>query len=110
MRVLTEGLDDALRAELRGRAAVLVGSRSRDVDAVLIRVDTLTGLRGVSRLKSRLAPAGMLWVIRPRGHPEVTEQAVMRAGQAAGLVDVKIARVSDRDTAMKFVYRLRDRR
>ena len=110
MRVITEALGDDLLSDLRDKGAVLVGPRSHDVDAVLVRVDTLPALTRVATLARALAPAGMLWILRPRGHADITEQVVMRAGQQAGLVDVKIARVSDTDTAMKFVYRIRDRR
>jgi hypothetical protein len=109
MRVVAVALGEDLLSRLRDAGAVLTGPRARGVDMVLVRVDAAAGLPRIATLKTALAPAGALWVIRPRGHPEITERAVMQAGQAAGLVDVKIARVDDSDTAMKFVYRLRDR-
>jgi hypothetical protein len=57
-------------------------------------------------LRSNLTPDGALWVIRPRGRPEISEQAVMAAGKAAGLVDVKVVRFSETHTAEKFVIPL----
>jgi len=63
----------------------------------------------IGKLKSSLRPDGALWVIRPKGRPEISEMAVMRAGQAAGLVDVKVVSFSATHTAEKFVIPLRAR-
>jgi hypothetical protein len=60
-------------------------------------------------LKRSLKPNGALWVIRPKGRPEITESAVMVAGQAAGLVDVKVVSFSATHTAEKFVIPIKDR-
>ena len=46
---------------------------------------------------------GAIWSIRPKGVAEVSEAAVRAAALAAGLVDVKVARVSATHTAEKFV-------
>jgi len=54
-------------------------------------------------LKCSLKPNGALWVIRPKGRPEISERAVMDAGKAAGLVDVKVVSFSPTHTAEKFV-------
>jgi hypothetical protein len=55
-----------------------------------------TALTRMAALKARLKPNGALWVIRPKGRPEISESAVMAAGKAA-------------NTAEKFVIRLADR-
>lgn len=47
--------------------------------------------------------SGVVWVIRLKGRPEVSERAVMAAGKAAGLVDVKVVGLSPTHTARKFV-------
>ena len=52
---------------------------------------------------------GALWVIRPKGRPEISEKAVMAAGKAAGLVDVKVVSFSPTHTAEKFVIPLSQR-
>ncbi|PYR70118.1 MAG: hypothetical protein DMF88_03745 [Acidobacteria bacterium] len=44
-----------------------------------------------------------IWVIRPKGSQQISESDVMKAGKAAGLVDVKVARFSETHTAEKFV-------
>ena len=53
-----------------------------------------------------MKPNGALWVIRPKGRPEISERAVMDAGKAAGLVDVKVVSFSETHTAEKFVIPL----
>ena len=53
---------------------------------------------------------GALWVIRPKGRPEIPESAVMAAGKAAGLVDVKVVSFSPTHTAEKFVIPISKRR
>jgi hypothetical protein len=50
-----------------------------------------------------LKPNGALWIIRPKGRPEISERAAMAAGKAAGLVDVKVVGFSQTHTAEKFV-------
>jgi hypothetical protein len=52
---------------------------------------------------------GALWTIRPKGRKEISEAAVMAAGRAAGLVDVKVVSCSPTHTAEKFVIPLRKR-
>ena len=54
-----------------------------------------------------VAPDGAIWTVRPKGVAEVSEAAVAKAARAAGLVDVKVARVSATHTAEKFVSRRR---
>jgi hypothetical protein len=53
---------------------------------------------------------GALWVIRPKGRKEISERAVMDAGKAAGLVDVKVVSFSETHTAEKFVIPVAQRR
>jgi hypothetical protein len=67
------------------------------------------------QLRARLTPSGGLWVISAKrekeraGRPYLGND-VIGLGLAAGLVDNKICRVSDDDTAMRFVIRRADRR
>jgi hypothetical protein len=48
-------------------------------------------------------------VVRPKGRPEISEAAVMAAGKAAGLVDVKVVSLSATHTAEKLVIPVKDR-
>lgn len=64
-------------------------------------------------LALHLEPNGMLWVTwAKRTSPLYTgldENIVRRLGLQAGLVDVKVAAVTDDWSGLKFVYRLADR-
>lgn len=64
-------------------------------------------------LASHLEPGGMLWVSWAKRtsslHTGLDETIVRRLGLAAGLVDVKVAAVTDDWSGLKFVYRLADR-
>jgi hypothetical protein len=64
-------------------------------------------------LAASLVPGGMLWVswvkkTSPR-NTGMDENIVRRIGLAAGLVDVKVAAVTDEWSGLKFVYRVADR-
>jgi len=81
----------------RGSALIFFGSESRED---LSRVKTLAG---------RLAPAGALWIVYPKGQKHITENDVIAAGRAAGLKDIKVVGFSSTHTALKFVIPLAKR-
>lgn len=85
------------------------GARGGNHDVIFFRASSAKSLASLGRLRSRLKSAGALWVIRPKGHKEITEAGVMAAGKAAGLVDVKVVRFSDTHTAEKFVIPVKAR-
>jgi hypothetical protein len=65
-------------------------------------------------LAAHLVPDGMLWVTWAKRtsslhNPDLDENVVRRLGLAAGLVDVKVAAVTDDWSGLKFVYRVKDR-
>lgn len=64
-------------------------------------------------LAGHLEPGGMLWVSWAKRasplHTGLDENTVRRLGLAAGLVDVKVAAVTEDWSGLKFVYRLADR-
>jgi len=79
-------------------------------DVVLVGVAREADLASaMARGRACMARDGMLWVVRPKGKGGVPEDAVMRAGKEAGLVDTKVVAFSASHTAEKFVFRLRDR-
>jgi len=65
------------------------------------------------KLKAALAKDGTLWMSWPKGgspiSTEVRENDTRAAGLAVGLVDVKVCAVDEDWSALKFVYRLKDR-
>jgi hypothetical protein len=102
--------DSAFLKELEAAVAHLsIGRVVSDSDAIFFGAAKEAELTRMEKLKASLRPDGALWVIRPKGRPEISEMAVMRAGKAAGLVDVKVVGFSPTHTAEKFVIPLRAR-
>jgi hypothetical protein len=102
--------DAAFRSSLREKAAtVVVGAPRKALAALFLGVEKRADLKRVPSLLSRLAPAGALWVVFPKGRTEVTERDVLGSGRDAGLKDIKVVRFSETHTALKFV-RPRDQR
>ncbi len=66
------------------------------------------------KLKSHLKSSGLLWISWPKKTSKVKtdldENEVMKIGLENGLVDVKIAAISEVWSGLKFVYRLKDRK
>jgi len=84
-------------------ALVREGRPAKGSDIIFFGVARARELDRLERLKTFLQPAGALWVIRPKGRPEISERAVFEAGKAAGLVDVKVVSFSTTHSALKFV-------
>jgi hypothetical protein len=110
-RVSAIGLDDAgFLKELEDVVARLsIGRVLKPSDAIFLGARKEAELARLEKLKASLEPNGALWIIRPKGRPEISERVVMRAGHAAGLVDVKVVSFSATHTAEKFVIPRRDR-
>jgi hypothetical protein len=89
--------------------ALSIGRTTKGCDAIFVGANVEADLARLEKLKAFLKPNGALWVIRPKGRPEISEMAVMRAGKAAGLVDVKVVSFSPTHTAEKFVIPVRAR-
>lgn len=103
--------DDAFVADLeQAGAGVSRGRARKNSDAIVYGANTRADLDRLPTLVTSLRPDGSLWIIRPKGVKEITEADTMAAGKAAGLVDVKVVRVSDTHTAEKFVIPLKSRR
>jgi len=102
--------DAAFLKELEaGIARLSIGRVLKASDAIFYGVTKEAELSRLERLKASLKPAGALWIIRPKGRPEISERATMAAGKAAGLVDVKVVGFSPTHTAEKFVIPVRQR-
>jgi len=99
--------DEGFLTELEGAVAHLsIGRVLKDSDAIFFGVSTSAELARLEKLKGSLKPNGAIWIVRPKGRPEISEQATMAAGKAAGLVDVKVVGFSATHTAEKFVIPL----
>ena len=103
--------DDAFAADLeRAGARVSSGALQKKCDAIFFGASSRADLPRLEKLRNSLAPNGALWIVRPKGVKEITENDVMTAGRAAGLVDVKVVRFSDTHTAEKFVIPVEKRK
>ena len=106
--VLLVGVTDAhFLSELQEAGARI--TRNGAPDVVFCAVESRAALQKLPELAKRIKRDGAVWTIRPKGSPLVSESDVLKAGKAAGLVDVKVVRFSDTHTAEKFVIRLKDR-
>jgi hypothetical protein len=102
--------DQAFLEELEPVVSALsIGRIVKGCDAIFFGVTKEAELRRLEQLKAALKPNGALWIIRPKGRPEISERATMAAGKAAGLVDVKVVGFSPTHTAEKFVIPLAER-
>ena len=96
--------DTAFLKELEAGIALLsIGRVLTASDAIFYGVTKEAELSRLEKLKASLKPDGALWIIRPKGRPEISERATMAAGKAAGLVDVKVVGFSATHTAEKYV-------
>jgi hypothetical protein len=107
MRIAILGVDDpSLPREIGERGATIAGGTQRDAkgaDAIFYGASDRSALVKLAALAKLVRPDGAVWVVRPKGRPEITEAETMAAGKRAGLVDVKVVSFSDTHTAEKFV-------
>ena len=106
-------VDASFLGEVRQRD-VTIGQKlpdaARPVDLIFYGVEHRDGLERLASLSKLIIPAGAVWVVRPKGKPDITEAETMAAGKRAGLVDVKVVSFSDTHTAEKFVIPVAKRR
>ena len=75
------------------------------VDMIIYQAEGSFALQRISELARLLARPGSLWVLWPRGQEHIKQSHVHRAGIAAGMLDVRMASVSERLSGMEFVHR-----
>lgn len=105
MRVDSAGVPKSLSRQLEA-AAPLVKGQSGPLDLLFFGANNIEALESLEQVRLRVAPAGGLWVVYPKGKSAIRESDVLAAGRAAGLKDVKVARISPSYTALKFVVPL----
>jgi len=101
--------DKAFVQELKTAGAAIRMSGRAPADMIFATFTHRDDLRRLPPLVARLKTDGALWTLRPKGSKALTESEIMRAGQDAGLVDVKVVSFSDALTAEKFVIPLAKR-
>ena len=90
--------------ELKARVGTFTrGAPVKGTDVVLMRADSERDLARLAALERAIARNGMIWVVWPKGRPELKEDHVRGAALRQGLVDVKVCAFSDRLSALKLV-------
>jgi hypothetical protein len=74
-----------------------------ELDLVFVEVSTCADFERIPIAAESIAQHGAVWVIHPKGRADLKDVDVIAAGRAAGLVDNKVARVSDTLSALRFV-------
>jgi hypothetical protein len=110
-RVSVIGLDDqAFVQELLQRTPdVFVNRRRVGLDLIFLGMDSRGELRRLRAHKDFIAKDGAVWVVWPKGSTDINENDIRDAALEAGLVDVKVVSFSPTQSALKLVYRLKDR-
>ena len=106
------GLDEQLLRRVLERTGREVAQEGEPIDIVLAIVDNVAEAGAVfENWMPRLRPNGGIWLLsRKRGWPEYIDQnRLMEVGLAAGMVDNKTCSVDERTSAMRFVFRKKDR-
>jgi hypothetical protein len=70
---------------------------------VFLLAEDPAGLKKLAELEPLIKRNGSIWVVSPRGRPEIRDVVVIEAAKRAGLVDNKVVRFSDTHTALKLV-------
>jgi hypothetical protein len=107
---IIEVQDAGFNEELAGaNAEIVTATRAAPSDLVFVAAESRTHLKKLSSIKLLIKPAGAIWVVYPKGMTTIREADVLAGGRDAGLVDVKVARFSERKTALKFVIPVAER-
>ena len=96
--------DAKLLAELESAAETVSKKYTRrDYDLIFVGVEKPSDLELLKGFDASIKSNGGVWVIFPKGMPDLKAEIIIPKVKSKGLVDNKIARVSDRLTGMKFV-------
>lgn len=96
--------DEEVLSQVRERAGdVSLGRARRGSDVVLVQISSKAELTRLGRLRGSLKPNGAIWAVWVKGRKALTENDVRAAALSAGLVDVKVASVSDALSGLKLV-------
>jgi len=110
-RVAVLGLDDQAFVALLGTRTpdVYVGRRRVGLDQMFVRFDRREELTRLRTHKDFIEKNGAIWALWPKGSKAINENDVRDAALDVGLVDVKVVSFSPELSALKLIYRLKDR-
>ena len=95
---------DRLAARTRD---VTIGGPEPESDLVLLAADSTAELAALAQLRTRIRPAGAIWVVSRKGRAATLRDVeVIAAAREHGLVDNKVVAFSARRTALRLVIPL----
>jgi hypothetical protein len=101
------GVKDAgFLLELEQAGADVSERRRTGSDLVFVLAEEPSDLRTLVDLEQSIKRGGAIWVVSPRGRPEIRDVVVIEAAKRAGLVDNKVVRFSETHTALRLVIPL----
>jgi hypothetical protein len=105
MRVSVLGVAErAFWQELEARVANASDGRLLpDADLIFFQVDDASQLKRLRELQRVLRPAGAIWVVWPKGRPQMKEDHIRAVAPGAKLVDVKVCAFSETFSALKLM-------
>ncbi len=103
-----------LLGQLPDQASVSDPLSDSSLDFVQVFVKDAAELeRGLTELRGRIVPNGMIWVSWPKKSSKIetnlNENVVRDLGLKSGLVDTKVCAVDETWSGLKFVIRVKDR-
>lgn len=102
--VIVGRFETSFRTEIMDTLGEKPGVRPvRDCDLVFVLLNHADDLDKFEELVPAIEPDGGIWAVFARGRTDVTEDTVRTAARAAGLVDLKVVRISEKFRALKFV-------
>lgn len=75
----------------------------KDADLVFFFVDDASQLKRLRELQNTIKPAGAVWVVWPKGQPQIKEDHIRAVAPSADLVDVKVSAFSETLSALKLM-------
>jgi len=101
------GVGDADFFEELGHSGAQVSRRRRrGCDLIFYLADEPADLDQLGDLEALIKRDGAIWVVSPKGRPEIRDVVVIEAAKRAGLVDTKVVRFSETHTTLKLVVPL----
>jgi hypothetical protein len=96
--------DESFCKQLKERTnKVTTGQPKAGSDIIFLAASAKEDLKKLGSLQGRLKKNGALWVVWPKGKPELREDDIRSAAGEAGLVDVKVVKFSESHSALKLV-------
>jgi hypothetical protein len=98
--------DSDFLGELAEAGAEVSARKRKGADLVFLLAEDPGDLSKLSDLERLIKRSGAIWVVSPKGRPEIADVVVIGAAKRAGLVDNKVVRFSDTHTALRLVIPL----